>query len=128
MVTSLNNEANAVDPSLFLPQKNKCMLEREQSTDQHARSENSMDVLDTHKSKVSVAISRIGTMTNMADFSSLCINNDTVAGAMISADGPQPLWRKILMKFIELLNNPDFDTWHGLTGDAMPQKPNFSES
>ena len=45
----------------------------------------------------------------------------TVAGAMISADGPQPLWRKILMKFIELLNNPDFDTWHGLTGDAMPQ-------
>ena len=120
MVTSLNNEANAVDPSLFLPQKNKCMLEKEQSTDQHARSENSMDVLDTHKSKVSVAISRIGTMTNMADFSSLCINNDTVAGAMISADGPQPLWRKILMKFIELLNNPDFDTWHGLTGDAMP--------
>ena len=60
-------------------------------------------------------------MTNMADLSSLCINIDTVAGAIISADGPQPLWRKILMKFIELLNNLDFDTWYGFTGDAMPQ-------
>ena len=55
------------------------MLEREHAVDLLARSENSMDVSNTHKSKVSVAISRIGTMTNMADFSSLCINNDTVA-------------------------------------------------
>ena len=120
-VTSLNNEANAIDPSLFLPQRNKCMLEREHAVDLLARSENSMDVSDTHKSKVSVAINRIGTMTSMADFSSLCINNDTVAAAMISADGPQPLWRKILMKFVELLNNHEFDTWYGQTGDAMPQ-------
>ena len=120
-VTSLNNEANAIEPSLFLPQRNTCMLEKERSKDLLARSENSMDVSDSHKSKISVAISRIGTMTSMNDFTSLCINNDTIANAMIGTDGPQPLWRKILMKFVGLLNNPEFDTWYAHTADAMPQ-------
>jgi hypothetical protein len=69
-----------------------------------------MDVSNTHKSIVSDVISRIGTTTSMTDFTSLYINNDTIANNyMISADGPQPqpLWRKILMKFVGLLNNPE---------------------
>ncbi len=97
------------------------MLEKERSKDLLARSENSMDVSDSHKSKISIAISRIGTMTSMNDFTSLCINNNTIANAIISTDGPQPLWQKILMKFVGLLNNPEFDTWSAHTADAMPQ-------
>ena len=119
-VQSLNNEANAVDPSLFLPQRNTCMLDKERTKDQLARSENSMDISDTHKSKINVAITRIGTMVDMPDFSSLCINCDTVVAAMISAEGPQPLWRQFLLKFVTLLNNPDFDAWYQTNKSAMP--------
>lgn len=119
-VQSLHNEANAIDPSLFLPQRNACMLDKERTKDQLARSENSMDISDTHKSRVNVAITRIGTMTDMPDFSSLCINCDTVVAAMISADGPQPLWRQFLLKFVALLNNPDFDVWYQSNKNAMP--------
>ena len=119
-VTSLNNEANAIDPSLFLPQRNACMLDKERTKDQLTRSENNMDIADTHKSKINVAINRIGTMMNMTDFSSLCINCDTIVAAIISADGPQPLWRHILLKFVSLLNNPDFDSWYNHTKTAMP--------
>jgi hypothetical protein len=57
-VTSLNNEANAINPSLFLPQRNMCMLDKERTKDQLTRSENSMDISDTHRLKVNVTIRR----------------------------------------------------------------------
>ena len=117
---SVNNEANAIDLLLFLPQWNMCMLDKDPTKDHLTRSEKSMDISDTHRSKVNVAINRIGMMLDMTDFSSLCINCDTVVAAMISADGPQPLWRLILLKFISLLNNPDFDSWYNHTKGAMP--------
>jgi hypothetical protein len=66
----VNNEANAIDPSLFLPQRNACMLDKERTQDQLTRSENSMDISDTHRSKVNAATSR---MVGMTGFSSLCI-------------------------------------------------------
>jgi hypothetical protein len=47
--SSLNNEAQAIDPSVFLPQKNPALVIREASKDLHSRSENAMDVLDSHK-------------------------------------------------------------------------------
>jgi hypothetical protein len=73
-VTSLNNEANLINLSLFLPQRNPPMIDRERSSDLTACSENNMDIVDAHKSKTNVAITRIGTMVDMTDFSSLCIN------------------------------------------------------
>jgi len=43
--TSLANEAHAIDPSVFLPQKNTALVNREVGKDLHARSENDMDIL-----------------------------------------------------------------------------------
>ncbi len=89
-VTSLNNEANSIDLSLFLPQRNPSMIDRERSNDLTTRSENNMDIADAHKSKTNVTITRIGTIVDMTDFSSLCINCDTIISAIVDSLGPQP--------------------------------------
>ncbi len=119
-ITSLNNEVNSIDLSLFLPQQNTSMIDRERSNNLTARSENNMDIADTHKSKTNVAITRISTMVDMTSFSSLCINCDTIISAILDSTGPQPLYCQILLKFDNLLNNPDFDTWCAATKGSMP--------
>jgi hypothetical protein len=111
-VTLLNNEANLIDLSLFLPQQNASMIDRERSNDLTAHSENNMDIADAHKSKANVTITRIGTMVDMTDFSSLCINCDTIISVIVNSLGPQPLYQQILLKFVNLMNNPDLDTWY----------------
>jgi hypothetical protein len=84
-VTSLNNEANSIDLSLFLPQLNPFLIDRERTNDLTAHSESNMDIADAHKSKTNVAITHFGTMVDMTDFSSLCINCDTIISAMLTA-------------------------------------------
>ena len=101
--SSLNNEAQAIDPSVFLPQKNPALVIREASKDLHARSENAMDVLDSHKSKTATSIARIGTMQDVEDFTSLCVNSDTIIVGMFSTEGPQPLYHLFLLMFIKTL-------------------------
>jgi hypothetical protein len=119
-VTLLNNEANSIDLSLFHPQQNASMINRECSNDLTACSENSMDIVNAHKSNTNVAITRIGTMFDMTEFSSLCINFNTIISAIVDSTGPQPLYPQILLKFVNLLNNPDFDTWYAATKGSMP--------
>ncbi len=84
---SLNNEAQVVNPSAFLPQRNPALVNREANKDLLAHSEKTLDVLDNHKTKTSTSIARIGTMQDMADFTSLCINSDTVSMAVFSPKG-----------------------------------------
>jgi hypothetical protein len=55
-VTILNNEANSINPSAFLPQRNACMVEQMRMRDMIANMEKSMDVLDAHKSKAKTSI------------------------------------------------------------------------
>ena len=98
---SLNNEAHAIDPSVFLPEKNTALVNREASKDLHACSENAMDVLDSHKSKTATSIACIGTMQDVEDFTSLCVNSDTVMMGMFSTEGPQPLYRQFLLIFVK---------------------------
>ncbi len=119
-VTSLNNEANSIDLSLFLSQQNTPMIDKERSNDLTAHSENNMDIADAHKSKTNVAITCIGTKVDMTDFSSLCINYNTIISAIVNSPGPQPLYCQVLLKFIKLLNNPDFDAWYAATKGSMP--------
>jgi hypothetical protein len=119
-VTLLNNEANSINISLFLPQQNTSMINRECSNDLTARSENNMDIANAHKLKTNAAITRIGTMVDMTDFSSLCINCDTIFFAIADSTGPQPLYCQILLKFVNLLNNPDFGAWYAATKGSMP--------
>jgi hypothetical protein len=96
------------------------MIDRERTNDLTARSESNMDIADAHKSKTNTAITRIGTMVDMTDFSSLCINCDTIISAIVNSSGPQPLYRQILLKVVNLMNNPDFDAWYAANKASMP--------
>jgi hypothetical protein len=96
------------------------MINRERSNDLTACSENNMEIADAHKSKINVAITHISTMVDMTAFSSLCINCDTIISAIVDSTRPQPLYRQILLKFVNLLNNPDFDAWYVATKGSMP--------
>jgi hypothetical protein len=68
------------------------MIDREHSNNLTACSENNMDIANAHKSQTNVTITRIGTMVDMTDFSSLCINCDTIISAIVNSSGPQPLY------------------------------------
>jgi hypothetical protein len=59
-------------------------------------------------------------MVDMTNFSSLCIKSNTIISAIVDSTRPQPLYRQILLKFVNLLNNPDFDTWYAATKGSMP--------
>jgi hypothetical protein len=61
------------------------MIDRERSNDLTSCSEINMDIAEAHKSKTTVAITRIGTMVDMTDFSSLCINCDTIISAIVDS-------------------------------------------
>jgi hypothetical protein len=109
-----------IDLSDFLPQWNASMVNKERATNLTSRSKSSMDVANIHTSKTNIAIAWIGTMVDMLDFSSLCINCNMVISAIIDIDSHQPLYCQILLKFVALLNNPDFDNWYATNKGAMP--------
>jgi hypothetical protein len=110
-VTSLKIEANSVEPSAFLPQRNKVLVKQKQSSKVKATSENVIDFADSHKTKGKTAIACIGTMHSMVDFSSLCINMDTIITAICSNDEPQPIIHQILLNCVAIVNNPDWVHW-----------------
>jgi hypothetical protein len=118
-VTSLELEANSVEPSAFLPQRNKVLVKQELSSEVKATSENVMDFANSHKTKGKTAIARIGTMQSMVDFFSLCINMDTIITAICSNNGPQPIFHQILLNFVAIVNNPDWECWSDNIG-SMP--------
>jgi hypothetical protein len=78
-----------------------------------------MDFTDSHKTKGKTAIACIGTMQSMVDFSSLCINMDTIITAICSNNGPQPIFHQILLNFVAIVNNPDWVHWSDNVG-LMP--------
>ncbi len=117
---SLNNEAHTVDPSVFLPQKNLALVNREISRDLHACSESAMDVLDSHETKAVTSIACIATMQNMGDFTSLCINFDTVVMGMFSLEGPHPLYCQFLLMFIKKVNSRKRIDWFAKNDGDMP--------
>ncbi len=61
-VTSLKIKANLVEPSAFLPQRNKCLVKQELTSEVKATSENVMDFVDSHKTRGKMAIACTGTM------------------------------------------------------------------
>jgi hypothetical protein len=105
-----------VEPSTFLPQRNKILVEQELSSEVKATTENVMDFADSHKTIGRTAIARIGTMKSMMDFSSLCINMDTIITTICSNNGPQPIFHQILLNFIAIVNNPDWVRWSDNVG------------
>jgi hypothetical protein len=103
---SLNNEANAIDPSICLPQKNPALINREISKDLHARSESAMDVPDPHKTKTVTFIARIGRMQDMGDFTSFCVNFDTVVMGMIFSRRPAATLPPVLVVVFQNCQQP----------------------
>jgi hypothetical protein len=78
-----------------------------------------MDFANSQKTKGKTAIARIGTMQSMVDFSSLCINMDTIITTICSNNGPQQILRQILLNFVAIVNNPDWVRWSDNIG-LMP--------
>ena len=110
-VTNVHNKANAVDPSAFLPQRNLSLVEEQRSKDLNCRNELGMDVQDLHKTKMSTGIAHIGSITNMRDTTSLCINNRAVILAITSDTAPEPIIHTILTMISLLTLNRDWDKW-----------------
>jgi hypothetical protein len=116
-ITSLKLKANSVELSAFLSQRNsKVLVEQELSSEVKATSENVMDFTNSHKTKGKTAITCIGIMQSMVDFSSLCINMDTIITTICSNDGLQPILRQLLLNFIAIVNNPDWVRWSDNVG------------
>jgi hypothetical protein len=118
-VTSLKIEADSVEPSAFLPQRNKVLVKQELSSKVTATSENVMDFSNSHKTKGKTKIACIGTVHSMVDFSSLCINMDPIITTICSNDEPQPILCQILLNFVAIVNNPDWVRWSDNVG-LMP--------
>jgi hypothetical protein len=55
----------------------------------------------------------------MVDFSSLCINMDTIITAICSNVEPEPILHQILRNFVTIVNNPDWVRWLDNVG-SMP--------
>jgi hypothetical protein len=78
-----------------------------------------MDFANLHKTKGKTVIACIGTMQSIVDFSSLCINMDTIITTICSNNGPQPIFRQILLNFLAIVNNTDWVRWSDNVG-SMP--------
>jgi hypothetical protein len=119
-VTTLNNEANSINPLAFLPQRNTCMVEQMHMHEMIANKEKSMDVLDAHKSKAKTSIAQIGTMVSGINFSSICINMDLIIMAITTAENPPPILCQFSMKFIRIINSTEWAQWYNATHVHLP--------
>jgi hypothetical protein len=70
--------------------------------------------------KAVTSIARIGTMQKMGDFTSLCVNSNTVVMGMFSLEGPQPLYRHFLLTFVKIVSSRDWVDWFAKNGGDMP--------
>jgi hypothetical protein len=102
-VTSFELEANSVELSAFIPQRNKVLVKQEFLSKVKATSGNVTGFADSHKTKGKTAIACIGTMQSMVDLSSLCINMDTIITAICYNNGPQPILRQIVLNFVTIV-------------------------
>ncbi len=59
-------------------------------------------------------------MQNVEDFTSLCVNSDTIMMGMFSTEGPQPLYRQFLLMFIKTVNSRNWIDWFTKNGGNMP--------
>lgn len=68
-----------------------------------------------------MAISYIGMMTSMNNFSALSINMDTIITGIIADDNEKsPLHRQTQQKFTSTINCTYWDVWFANNGGCMP--------
>ena len=68
-----------------------------------------MDVLDLHKTKTSTGITRIGSITNMRDITSIYINICAVISAITTDTTPEPILRTIMTTISHLTLTQDWE-------------------
>ena len=66
-----------------------------------------MDVIDSHKTTVKTAITRIGEMKSIQDITLLCINICAVISAITTDSGPDPILKTNMAAIIQLTINQD---------------------
>ena len=109
-----------MDLSAFLPQRNLTLVKDQWSKDLNSRNGLGMDVQDLHKTKIGTGIAHIGSITNMRDITSLCINICAVISAIISDTAPEPILHTIMTTISQLTLNRDWDGWIEACGGQMP--------
>jgi hypothetical protein len=79
-----------------------------------------MDLLHVHKFNAKTSIAHIGTITSVLNFSSLCINMDSIITAITTADNLLPILHQFLMKFARVMINTKWACWFDATHVHMP--------
>ena len=120
--SSFWNEANSIDPSLYMPQRNMSKIESIKNSELTHSSELMMDVPDAQKTRQKTAMARIGVLNSVDDFLSTCINMDTLISGTVdeTPSSPQPILRQFLMDFVKTVKTPGWKRWFEITGSEMP--------
>jgi hypothetical protein len=104
----------------FPPQRNIELFEAERAKGQTIRNEAGMGIIDAHKTKASTANAGIGSILDMRDVTSLCINLMSVLHAFTSDTGPELILYQYLAKNVDLTINRVWDEWKEACGSEMP--------
>lgn len=123
-----NNESSTLDMSAFLPQMSPKVVESIIAAERMARNESMMELTDLQKAKPKTVIARIGTMTDVDMFSSLCINFLTCISAIVDVEGMNnagtpSIFRQILQGYVNMVNGKDWRHWATSVGVPMPNLP-----
>ena len=97
---SQSNESTSVNLSIFLPQTELTLVRDTDAIDLQARTENNMDMADSHKSKQSTDIRRIGTLKTSADVRSVLVNMLVLFTAVADGSLPLPILQQIVLNFL----------------------------
>jgi len=109
-----------VDPSAFLPQRNLSLVEEQRSKDQNSPPKWGWTFLICTEKKTATGITRIESITNMRDITSLCINICAVILAITSDSSPEPILRTFMTAISQLSLNRDWEDWIEACSSQMP--------
>ena len=106
---SQSNESTSVNLSIFLPQSELSLVRDINALDLQARTENSMDMSNSHKSKPSTDIRRIGTLKTPADVRSVLVNMLVLFTAVANGSSPLPILQQIILNFLTFVTTSEWE-------------------
>jgi hypothetical protein len=117
---SVHGEASSLDPTAYLPQRDRAKVLLVLMAEQKRQNESNMDVPEAHITLPKTVSEKIGEIKTVSDFLSLMVNvvNTSAACADLNAmeaNGSPHLLRDLAMNFILMING-DFTTWMDKTG------------
>jgi len=117
---SQNNESTSVDLSLFLPQNEISLVKESDAFDLQTRTENNMDMADSHKSKLSTSIKRLGTLKTSDDFRRVLVNMLILFTAISDGSSPLPILQQVILNLFAFVTTSEWEEWIQKCGDQMP--------